>query len=292
MKTALVTGAAGFVGRHMATTLARRDYKVLQVDLRDPIYPQDALAVFRTHLTFDLVVHCAYHVGGREAIEAEHGNLARNVHLDSALFEWAVNTGQQRLLYFSSSAVYPKFLQYSYGAGRLHEDHHMHPLGEPDGYYGLAKLTGERMAKAAIATGVPVHIVRPFSGYGHDQDDTYPFRAFIERAKARADPFEIWGDGNQVRDWIHIDDVCAGALAIVDRQAETGILEPVNLCTGTGVSMLELAEQVCGWAGYSPEFKPREDKPQGVLYRVGDPTRMLTYYHPRRSLESGIRQAD
>src|SRR5207237_490286 len=84
----------------------------------------------------------------------------------------------------------------------------------------------------ARACGVPVTVVRPYSGYGEDQRADWPFGAYVARARRRADPFEIWGDGTQVRDWIHAADVVAGAPAV----AEGATGAPVSRCTvgGTG----------------------------------------------------------
>lgn len=240
---------------------------------------------------FDLVVHCAYHVGGRAAIDGEPRLLARNLALDAGLFDWAIRSGQHQVLYFSSSAAYPVDLQDDLarpdglGEDRIRLDRNN--IGRPDARYGWAKLTGEQLAAAARESGLSVSVVRPFSGYGPDQDDTYPFRAFVERAKHREDPFPIWGPGTQVRDWIHINDVVAGALAV----AESGTTDPVNLCTGIGTSMLELAGMVCEAAGYRPTFEPQPDAPAGVAYRVGDSGRLLRYYQPRVTLAEGVEQA-
>lgn len=286
---ALVTGSDGFVGRHMVAELRGRGWDVLGVDLKSG---GDARDIFR-HGTnrFDLVVHCAFHVGGRVAIDGEPRLLARNLELDSLLFDWAVRTGQGRVLYFSSSAAYPVDLQNDLSKPyRLHEHFILSDsrnVGRPDARYGWAKLTGEELAAAARLSGLDVTVVRPFSGYGEDQDDTYPFRAMVERARRREDPFVVWGPGTQVRDWIHIDDVVAGALAV----AESGTDEPVNLCTGVGTSMLELAAMCCAEVGYSPEITPLVDKPTGVAYRVGDPTRFHQYWRPKVSIGQGVQRA-
>jgi nucleoside-diphosphate-sugar epimerase len=97
----------------------------------------------------------------------------------------------------------------------------------------------------------------------------------------------VWGTGEQVRDWIHVDDLVAGALAV----AESGTEDPVNLCTGRGTSFLDLARMMADVAEYSPEIKPLADKPTGVAYRVGDPSRMRQFYAPSVRLEDGIRRA-
>jgi nucleoside-diphosphate-sugar epimerase len=263
VKTALVTGSAGFVGRHMVRELAarvtaswnatrpgRRERRVGRVPTERPC-------------CYDLVVHCAA-PPHRAAIDGQPATHVYNQLLDAAMFDWAIRTGQRRVLYFSSCAV----------------------LDGPDDY-GALKLTGERMARQARAAGVPVTVVRPFSGYGEDQGTDWPFGAFLDRASRRDDPFTVWGDGGQVRDWIHVDDVVSGALAVV----ESGTKDPVSLCTGVGTSMLDLAQLACREAGYEPNFELRMDKPAGVAHRVGDPARLHRYYTPTVSIEEGVKRA-
>jgi nucleoside-diphosphate-sugar epimerase len=285
---ALVTGSAGFVGRHMVAELYRRGWTVSCCDLVDG---QNALDRFRSNGTgtlYDLVVHAAASSPHRAAIDGEPQHFARNLQLAAAMFDWAVRTGQGRVLYLSSSAAYPVALQNHTKWGPLKEhDIELRQPSVPDAVYGWAKLTGERLAGEARKAGLPVTVVRPFSGYGEDQSEDFPFRALVERARRREDPFTIWGDGNQVRDWIHIDDVVAGALAV----AESGTEDPVNLCTGTGWSMAELAHIACDQVGYQPRFEYLTDKPAGVAYRVGDPSRFHQYYKPSVSIAEGVARA-
>lgn len=281
-----MTGAAGFVGRHTLLALDRRGWETAGLDIADGV---DAVDYFRhAKQRWDLVVHAAASSPHRAAIDGEPQHLARNLQLDAAMFDWAVRTGQGRVLYLSSSAAYPVHIQTEAADGLLAEDDIK--LGralEPDADYGWAKLSGERMAAAARRAGLPVTVVRPFSGYGEDQTENFPFRAIVERARRREDPFTIWGDGQQVRDWIHIDDVVAGMVAVT----ESGTEDPVNLCTGIGTSMAELAALACDQVGYQPEFELRTDKPAGVAYRVGDPARFRQYYSPEISLAEGVARA-
>jgi nucleoside-diphosphate-sugar epimerase len=288
---ALVTGASGFVGRHMADELSRRGYQVTTCDLARH---SDALDVFRNIDEFySLVVHAAASAPHRAAIDGQPQHFARNVQLDAAMFDWAVRTGQGRVLYLSSSAAYPVIYQ-GKGGVPLREDM-LDPgyVEDPDGNYGWTKLTGERLAAEARKTGLPVTVVRPFSGYGEDQSEHFPFRAITERVRRREDPLTIWGDGTQVRDWIHIDDVIAGALAVVQAQAvrEADPAEPVNLCTGAGTSMLELAMLACAQVKHGATVTALTDMPAGVAYRVGDPDRLHRYYTPVITLAEGVERA-
>ncbi|MEU6491091.1 NAD-dependent epimerase/dehydratase family protein [Streptomyces sp. NPDC046984] len=290
MKTALVTGSAGFVGRHMAAELTARGWAVDGVDLNGHTR-QDALDLFRTDITrYDLVVHCAARTPHRAAIDRQPATMAYNLHLDAAMFDWVLRTGQKRVLYLSSSAVYPVGFQDGSEPWKLHETNTDSAHGiMPDAGYGWTKLTGEKMAAAATEDGVglAVHVVRPFSGYGEDQGEDWPFGAFVGRARRREDPFQIWGDGQQVRDWIHISDVVAGALAVVDQD----VREPVNLCTGRGVAMTQLAELVVTTVGYQPWVEYLPHAPRGVAYRVGDTARFFDVYQPKVTLEEGVARA-
>lgn len=289
-----MTGDRGFLGRHFTAELRRRGWDVRGCDTKVS-RSQDCRRVFgedvrlRTMPHWDLVVHCAAVIGGRAVIDGDPLVTAENLSIDAEMFRWAAVARPGRVLYLSSSAAYPVGLQTRYLPSPLKEGRVRvgRTLGAPDQVYGWTKVTGELLAARLREAGVPVTVVRPFSGYGEDQDEDYPFRAILERVRRREDPLEVWGSGEQVRDWIHVDNLVAGALAV----AESGTDEPVNLCTGVPTSFLELARLMAAVADYVPEIRPLADKPAGVAYRVGDPSRMFRYYTPRVTLEDGIRRA-
>lgn len=265
--------------------MLRRSHEVTRLDIAyDPSF--DAIGFFRSDESrYDLVLHLAAVSPHRAAIDGRALAVgAGNLALDAALFDWAARTRPGRLVYFSSSAAYPVYLQDG-RFGKLEEI--SAGAGEPDAIYGWVKLTGERLADAYRAQGGRVTVVRPFSGYGEDQSPNFPFGAFRDRALAREDPFQVWGDGEQVRDFVHVDDVVGAMLAAV----EQGIDGPVNLCTGRPTSFNELAQMFAAEAGYTPEIKHLTDAPRGVAYRVGDPTLLSAFYTCRVSLEEGIRRA-
>lgn len=289
----LITGSQGFVGRYFHNSLLGHD--IVSIDLIDRGYPQgsqfikgDCRQFFAQDTTqFDLVIHLAAIVGGRLTIENEPLAVATDLSVDAEMFNWAAKTKPHRVIYFSSSAAYPIELQTQ--AYRLKEsDIDLANIKNPDMTYGWAKLTGEMLAGFAREKyGLNVAVFRPFSGYGSDQDPSYPFPAFIDRALRRDDPFEVWGDGQQVRDFIHMEDVVEAALVFSLFDIET----PVNLGTGRATNFLGLAQMVTTQAGYNPEIRTREDRPVGVSYRCGDPTQMFKTYKPKITLEEGIERA-
>lgn len=282
----------------MVAELESRGWQVDKIDIADQqhnyYYKKDALDFYNSGVftRFDLLVHCAYHVGGRASIDGRNMNLAKNLALDAAMFDWAVRTKQPRVLYFSSSAAYPTHYQGKDYHCRLDEDLIDCYVNEtPDADYGWAKLTGERLAARAREHGVSVSVVRPFSGYGEDQSLDYPFPSIIRRAMQG--DLTVWGPPGQTRDWIHIDDVISGSFAVL----ESGTADPVNLCTGIGTEMGELMKVAYGeWSGegycnHEPIVYYDTTKPTGVFYRVGDPSRLHRYYTPKVSIEEGILRA-
>jgi nucleoside-diphosphate-sugar epimerase len=280
----LITGNAGFVGKEFMKQLDGHD--ITGIDIVNGIDARDFFA--KDDTKFDLVIHLAAIVGGRATIEGNPLKVATDLAIDSDMFQWALRTRPGRTVYYSSSAAYPTAYQTHTMKYILNENHiDLDSIMSPDLTYGWAKLTGETLAKYASNEGLRVHVFRPFSGYGEDQDLDYPFPSFITRGKRKDNPFEIWGTGEQVRDFIHIEDVVSATLEAVNQD----IQGPVNLGCGRATSFNELAELVSTEVGYTPEIKHILGAPEGVSYRVCDPSKLLTFYTPKISLEEGIRRA-
>lgn len=280
----LITGHKGFVGGYFMRKYAEHD--IVGIDLKEG---NDCRDFFKTDNSyFDMVIHLAAIVGGRMTIEGNPLSVATDLSIDAEMFNWAMRTTPGRVVYFSSSAAYPTKFQTGSNPSKLSEQMlDLYAVSNPDLTYGWAKLTGEYLARFAQEAGIRTHIFRPFSGYGTDQDLDYPFPSYIARASRRDDPFDIWGDGHQVRDFIHMQDV----VDAVDKAIELDIPGPVNLGSGEATSFRKLAAQVCEIEGYYPRYNYIETAPIGVTYRVANPTKMFSFYKPKISLEDGISMA-
>lgn len=278
----LITGNKGFVGKYFTYALSELpNINIRGVDIKDGL---DCRNLFKVDDTkYDLVIHLAAIVGGRESIEGRPLAVADNLSIDSEFFQWCLKTKPDKVVYFSSSAAYPVNLQLD-PSTRLQEfDINLKHTAGPDMTYGWSKLTGEYLAQFVDN----VYIFRPFSGYAWDQDITYPFPMYIKRAVERQDPFDVWGTGVQTRDFIHMKDVVSAVLTAV----REGIKGPVNLGTGRATSFINLAKMVCERVGYVPQIKTNPDKPVGCPYRVANVSEMLKFYTPKISLEEGIKEA-
>ena len=292
MRKVLVTGAAGFVGRHIVKRLLDAGNEVHGVDcvaaltggidpangwpLFDPreypnfhFYKEDCRKWFvRVKDTdFDYAFHLAAMVGGRLMIENNPLAVADDLSIDAAYWGWAKEARPKKTACFSSSAAYPVNLQRSEGYVLLTEDmiSFDSDIGMPDMSYGWAKLTCEYLAQLAYEKhGLKSICYRPFSGYGEDQDDAYPFPSICKRVLENrgSEVLHVWGTGTQMRDFIHIEDCVDGIMATIDQIDDSGA---VNLSTGILTSFIDFAKLAAGIAGYYPEVKGLSDKPAGVL---------------------------
>ena len=283
----LITGHRGFVGRHFQKFYEEQGHTILGVDIVDSMDVRKFFSL-ANHTKFDLVIHLAAVVGGRAKIEGHPLSVAVDLSIDAEMWQWAIRTKQPRVVYFSSSAAYPIKLQTKQSHKKLSEsDINLNDISNPDLTYGWSKLTGEYLAQFAEAEGVRTHVFRPFSGYGEDQALDYPFPSFIQRGKSRDNPFVIWGDGTQTRDFVHISDI----VRCVDAAVKQDYVGPLNIGTGHPTSFQQLGEMVAKAEGYFPKFQFLTDKPEGVNWRVADISSMLKLYTPKIDLETGIKRA-
>jgi GDP-L-fucose synthase len=314
----LVTGGAGFVGRHLIARLLAAGHEVHCVDVLAPLsgvivpekwpifspldystfhfYAMDCRDWFKQNPNehFDYTFHLAAMVGGRAMIENNPLAVADDLAIDAAYWQWAVSAQPEKSVVFSSSAAYPIGLQ--------RPDHYMllkesmisfeEQIGMPDMTYGWAKLTNEYLARLAHQKhGLKSVCYRPFSGYGEDQDDSYPFPSVCKRVLANRGAAEVgvWGTGRQMRDFIHIDDCVAGILGTMDKIDDASAL---NLSTGRLTSFIEFVKMASGLLGFDPVVVGTSNTPEGVFARGGDTALQEKYgFTAQTSFEQGIAKA-
>jgi GDP-L-fucose synthase len=318
MKKSLVTGGCGFVGRHLIARLLKEGHEVHCVDPVVPLsggiapaqwplfhplesehfhyFPQDCREWFAQHgdTDFDYAFHLAAMVGGRAMIENNPLAVADDLSIDAQYWQWAAKARPAKSVVFSSSAAYPIHLQRPDHYVLLKEDmiSFDEGLGMPDLSYGWAKLTNEYLAHLAFEKhGLKSVCYRPFSGYGADQDDTYPFPSICKRVLAErgAASISVWGTGRQMRDFIHIDDCVSGVLHTMDQVDDAAAL---NLSTGIFTSFIEFVQTAADLLGFCPDVTGTSNTPEGVFARGGDTAlqRKLGFVHTM-DFRDGIAQA-
>lgn len=319
MRKILITGGAGFVGRRFCKRFLDLGDEVHCVDpiaqytggidpdqgwpLFQPrdypnfhFYAQDCRDWFKQHQDddFDYAYHLAAMVGGRAMIENHPLAVADDLSIDAEYWQWAEKAKPGKTACFSSSAAYPITRQRDGDYELLREDMIAFDsdIGMPDMSYGWAKLTCEYLARLAYEKhGLKSACYRPFSGYGEDQDDSYPFPSICKRAMAHIgeDKLTVWGTGDQMRDFIYIEDCVDGVLATID-QIDDG--DALNLSTGIYTSFKQFARIAAEECGYEPEVVGLSDKPAGVFARGGDTAKQKQLgFEYKVSFREGIRQA-
>ncbi|MCO5276351.1 MAG: NAD-dependent epimerase/dehydratase family protein [Saprospiraceae bacterium] len=269
----------------------------LQADFRDVVHalaadPEYILKKYGLDFVhFGDIYHYAAIVGGRAKIDGDPMMVALDLSIDAEFFYYITRHKPERVLYPSSSAAYPVNLQTESGAIALSEyDIDFNNMGQPDMTYGWSKLTGEYLAKIA-AQYYDVHItcIRPFSGYGEDQDLTYPIPSLAKRAALKENPFEVWGTGLQGRDFVHIDDVI-DCIQLAMNHISDGTA--INIGMGKLTTFREIIELMTRFAGYSPEIKQLLDKPVGVHSRYCDMSfvEKTLGWKAKISVEEGMRR--
>lgn len=220
--------------------------------------------------------------------------VAEDLSIDAEFWNWAKVAKPRKSICFSSSAAYPIGFQRESDYQLLKEDmiDFNDTIGMPDMTYGWAKLTSEYLARLAFEKyGLSSIAFRPFSGYGEDQDDAYPFPSICKRvlSNQNAATITVWGSGRQMRDFIHIDDCIRGILLMVDK-IDNG--DAVNLSAGKYTSFLELASMAARAVGFDPEVKGLSGKPEGVFARAGDTEKQQRFgFTPEIELSRGIERA-
>jgi GDP-L-fucose synthase len=201
--------------------------------------------------------------------------------------EAARRAGVERYLFTSSVGVYSP-------AEVFREDDVWKTFPSPnDRFAGWAKRMGELQAEAyRIEYGWDkVSIVRPANVYGpydnFDPENAMVVPSLIRRALDGENPLTVWGDGSPVRDFIHARDVARGMMLAVEK----GVTEPINLGSGTGVSVRELVELVVANLDPRPEIRWDLTKPSGDAKRLMDTTRAESYgIKPQISFADGLRE--
>lgn len=319
MRKILITGGAGFVGRHFTRHFLEQGDEVHVVDpvalytggidpaqgwplfeprnyLNFTFYKEDCRDYFKREqpTDFDYVLHAAAMVGGRLMIESSPLVVADDLSIDAGYWRWATRARPKRTICFSSSAAYPIKYQQAEDYRLLDESmiDFNKDIGMPDMSYGWAKLTCEYLTRLAYQKhGLNSVCYRPFSGYGEDQDDSYPFPSICKRALRNkgASVLQVWGSGSQMRDFIHIADCVAGVIATMDKIDDGDAL---NLSTGIYTSFIEFARMAAEVCGYRPVVSGMSDKPGGVHARGGETKKQEAFgFKYSLSFRTGIERA-
>jgi UDP-glucose 4-epimerase len=303
----LVTGGASFIGSHLVEDLISEGADIRVADdlssgersnLHSVSDEIEFLSGNLKHWDFadeatkniDTVFHLAADHGGRGYISQYPANCATNMALDNIVYEAAAKNDVDRICFASSACTYPTDIQKE--QKRLQED--MVSFDERGGayadeVYGWAKLMGERSLHAySEQYDIDTSVVRIFTAYGPRENETHAIVAFMAKAYARQSPFQIWGDGEQTRNFTYVKDITR-ALRLAAENITDGT--PVNAGIERYITMNEAVEIIFDYLGWEPDTTDyMTDKPVGVRHRAADTTRAeeLLGWEPEYTIRDGI----
>lgn len=304
-KRVLVTGGASFIGSHLVDALVARGARVRVVDnlssgrvenLVDHAARIDFVEgdLLEQHVARDavagmeVVFHLAADHGGRGYLEFHQGAVSSNLTLDGNVFLACKAQGVEKIVYASSGCVYPTELQANPDETVYLSEDKVGPPFDADNIYGWAKLMGEMTLDAyARDWGMKTASCRYFTVYGERGKEDHAVMAMIARAFIGQDPFEVWGDGRQIRNWTYVGDIVEGTILAAEK-IDDGTA--VNLGTMERTRVIDAVREVLAYAGKTAEIKLLPDMPTGPLNRVADNAlaRRLLDWEPRVSFVDGL----
>jgi nucleoside-diphosphate-sugar epimerase len=306
-KSVLVTGGASFIGSHLVDRLVGlgaairvvddlssgrlghiqhlldTDRIELQVgDLRVPGVAEKATA------GTDVVFHLAADHGGRGYVDLHQAPCATNLALDGIVFLACRDADVEKVVYASSGCVYPNFLQSDPDAEVYLDEAAVGPPYDADNMYGYAKLMAELTLRAYCREwGMKAASCRYFTVYGERGKENHAVTAMIARAFVKQDPYVVWGDGQQVRNWTYVGDIVDGTILAAELIDDGSA---VNLGTMERTRVIDAVHEVLRYTGHEARIELRPDMPTGPLNRVADNrlARELLGWEPAMSFVDGL----
>ncbi len=241
----------------------------------------------------DVIFHLAALHGGRGYIQTHPAECCTNMILDQQVFEEARKADVERVCFASSACIYPSYLQDDVGSSYLLKEEDGNPFIRDKAFadleYGWAKLMGEMALKAYHREyGLKTSAVRIFTAYGPRENETHAIIALIAKAFVKMEPYEIWGTGEQDRNFTFVQDI-VDALVLAAEKTEDG--SPINAGRDDRITLNQAAELVFKIIGWRPkEIKHDLSKPLGVVSRAAGlcNARKVLGWEPKVSYEEGI----
>jgi len=291
-----IAGHRGMVGSALVRRLEAERFTNLltpdrsHLDLSD----ESAVAKFFAEARPDIVILAAANVGGIKAnndFPVEF--LLDNLRIQNNVIRSAYQTGVRKLLFLGSSCIYPKLAPQPIPESALLTG----PLESTNEPYAIAKIAGIKLCQAYTREyGTNFISVMPTNLYGpndnFDLETSHVLAALLRKAHEAKSRNEnkliVWGTGESRREFLHVDDLAAACLLLLEKYDSAEI---INIGSGEDVTIRELAKLVCDVVGFDGELVWDKTKPDGTPRKLLDVTRIRVLgWQPTIPLRKGIEQ--
>ncbi|MBT2502721.1 GDP-L-fucose synthase [Curtobacterium sp. ISL-83] len=290
-----VAGHRGLVGSAVWRKLEQEGFTDLvgrsskELDLKD----RAAVFAFFAEQQPQYVVLAAAKVGGIMANNTyPHDFLSENLQIQVNVMDAAVEQGVERLVFLGSSCIYPKFAEQP-----IHEDAlltgHLEPTNDA---YAIAKIAGIMQVQAVRRqhglpwiSAMPTNLYGPGDNFSPQGSHVLPalIRRYDEAAQSGAERVENWGTGTPRREFLHVDDMAAAVLHLLEHYDGP---DQVNVGTGSDVTIKEIAETIAGIVGFEGETVWDTSKPDGTPQKLLDVSKLADAgWTAGIGLEAGLR---
>jgi GDP-L-fucose synthase len=289
-----VAGHRGLVGSAVHRHLAAEGFTRLigrssaELDLRDA----GAVRAFFAEHRPAYVVLAAARVGGIVANSTRPAEfLADNLRIQLNVLEAAGEHGVERLLFLGSSCIYPKLAPQPITEDALLTG----PLEPTNDAYAIAKIAGVMQVQAMrrqygvrFVSAMPTNLYGPGDNFHPTGSHVLPamIRRFHEAARSGAESVTCWGTGTPRREFLHVDDLAAACLVLLERYDDPA---PINVGVGTDVSVADLARTVAAAVGYRGAIEWDTTRPDGTPRKLLDVSRITALgWRARIGLAEGV----
>lgn len=290
-----VAGHRGLAGSAIWRGLERRGVSHLvgrssaQLDLRDRARVHGFLSDVRP----DVVIDAAARVGGIVANSSRPAEfLSENLQIQVNLMDAANAVGVPRLLFLGSSCIYPKFAEQPIKESSLLTG----PLEPTNDAYAIAKIAGIMQVQAVRReygrpwiSAMPTNLYGPGDNFDPTKSHVLPalIRRFHEAVRDGRREVVLWGSGEPLREFLHVDDLAEAVLVLLEKYDEP---EPINVGVGYDVTIRQLAELVADVVGFNGEIVQDRTKPDGTPRKLLDSSRLAALgWRPSIDLRAGIK---
>ena len=305
-QTIFVAGHRGMVGSAIVRQLQAKGYTniITATHAELDLCNQAAVQQFFIDHDIDQVYLAAAKVGGIHANNTYPADfIYQNLMIEANVIHAAHMNNVQKLMFLGSSCIYPKFAQQPMAETELLKGE-LEATNEP---YAIAKIAGIKLCESYnrqfdrdYRSVMPTNLYGPHDNYHPENSHVIPalLRRFHEAVKENAEVVTIWGSGTPMREFLHVDDMAAASIHVMELDDTTfkantqPMLSHINVGTGIDCTIRELTETVAKVTGFQGRLEFDATKPDGTLRKLMDVSRLADLgWKASISLEDGLRDA-